>query len=66
MLTAVWAEMLLGRRPAGLDEVPELCDLYLLTDVDFRTTTGHSVGCQTDNANEKTSFTAIVKGHVRF
>lgn len=35
LLTAVWADMLLGRRPADLDALAEPSDLYLLTDVDF-------------------------------
>lgn len=35
VLTAVWADMLLGQRPAELDIVAEPSDLYLLTDIDF-------------------------------
>lgn len=35
VLTAVWADMLLGQRPADLDIVAEPSDLYLLTDIDF-------------------------------
>ena len=34
VLTAVWADMLLGHRPSDLDAVPDPADLYLLTDVD--------------------------------
>ncbi len=32
--TAVWADMLLGRRPADLDSVARTADLYLLCDID--------------------------------
>jgi NadR type nicotinamide-nucleotide adenylyltransferase len=34
VLTAVWADMLLGARPADLDCVEDTADFYLLTDVD--------------------------------
>lgn len=34
VMTAVWAGVLLGERPADLDRVDEPADLYLLTDVD--------------------------------
>ncbi len=35
LLTAVWADMLLGRRPAWLDEWNDYADLYLLCDIDL-------------------------------
>jgi HTH-type transcriptional regulator, transcriptional repressor of NAD biosynthesis genes len=34
VLTAVWSDMLLGTRPADLDQVEEPANLYLLTDID--------------------------------
>src|SRR4029077_8895775 len=34
VMTAVWADVLLGKRPADLDSVKDPADLYLLTDVD--------------------------------
>lgn len=36
VMTAVWADMLLGHRPADLDAVAETADLYLLCDIDIR------------------------------
>jgi HTH-type transcriptional repressor of NAD biosynthesis genes len=34
VMTAVWADVLLGNRPADLDRIDEPADLYLLCDVD--------------------------------
>jgi HTH-type transcriptional repressor of NAD biosynthesis genes len=34
VMTAVWAEVLLGDRPSDLDQVNDPADFYLLTDVD--------------------------------
>lgn len=34
VLTTVWADMLVGERPAGLEEAVETSDFYLLTDID--------------------------------
>jgi NadR type nicotinamide-nucleotide adenylyltransferase len=34
VMTAVWADVLLGKRPTDLDTVKDPADLYLLTDVD--------------------------------
>jgi len=34
LMTAIWADMLLGSRPPDLDDVSELADLYLLADID--------------------------------
>lgn len=34
VMTAIWADVLLGARPADLDKVDDPADLYLLTDVD--------------------------------
>jgi nicotinamide riboside kinase len=33
-MTAIWADVLLGHRPADLDAVDRPADLYLLADVD--------------------------------
>jgi NadR type nicotinamide-nucleotide adenylyltransferase len=35
VMTAIWADMLLGERPADLDEVARTADLYLLCDIDI-------------------------------
>jgi NadR type nicotinamide-nucleotide adenylyltransferase len=35
VMTAVWADMLLGVRPSDLDSVQRTADLYLLTDIDL-------------------------------
>lgn len=35
LMTALWADMLLGVRPPDLDAVDELADLYLLADIDM-------------------------------
>lgn len=34
VMTAIWADVLLGNRPADLDRVDDPADLYLLADVD--------------------------------
>jgi HTH-type transcriptional regulator, transcriptional repressor of NAD biosynthesis genes len=34
VMTAVWSDILLGSRPADLDRIDDLADLYLLCDVD--------------------------------
>jgi len=35
VMTAIWAEVLLGVRPADLDRIDDPADLYLLTDTDL-------------------------------
>jgi NadR type nicotinamide-nucleotide adenylyltransferase len=35
LMTALWADMLLGVRPPDLDAVPEFADFYLLADIDI-------------------------------
>jgi HTH-type transcriptional regulator, transcriptional repressor of NAD biosynthesis genes len=34
VMTAVWADILLGTRPADLDRIDDVADLYLLCDID--------------------------------
>jgi len=34
VMTAVWADILLGTRPADLDRIGDVADLYLLCDID--------------------------------
>ena len=34
VMTAVWADVLLGERPADLDRIDDAADLYLLCDID--------------------------------
>ena len=35
VMTAVWADVLLGQRPADLDRIDDPADLYLLCDIDI-------------------------------
>ena len=34
VMTAIWADILLGKRPADLDSIGSIADLYLLCDID--------------------------------
>jgi len=53
VMTAIWADMLLGERPQDLDRVARTADLYLLTDIDL------------DWRNDGTRYTALSNAEMR-